>query len=85
MSLCMVSGFCLVFVLIHVCFYCRYAMSFAGNYLKSIYVKRSPETNKNIHVVSSALKATLTWHNMRTLQVNLVNAEFKFSFSSISS
>ncbi|KNA24565.1 hypothetical protein SOVF_014550 isoform A [Spinacia oleracea] len=45
-----------------------YAMSFAGNYLKSIYVKRSPETNKNIHVVSSALKATLTWHNMRTLQ-----------------
>ncbi|XP_057527950.1 acyl-coenzyme A oxidase 3, peroxisomal-like [Amaranthus tricolor] len=45
-----------------------YAMSFAGNYLKSIYVKRSPETNKIIHVVSSALKATLTWHNMRTLQ-----------------
>ena len=44
-------------------------MSFAGNYLKSIYVKRSPETNKIIHVVSSALKATLTWHNMRTLQV----------------
>ncbi|KMT01901.1 hypothetical protein BVRB_9g209270 isoform A [Beta vulgaris subsp. vulgaris] len=45
-----------------------YAMSFAGNYLKSIYVKRTPETNKIIHVVSSALKATLTWHNMRTLQ-----------------
>ncbi|XP_074289998.1 acyl-coenzyme A oxidase 3, peroxisomal-like isoform X1 [Silene latifolia] len=45
-----------------------YAMSFAGNYLKSIYVKRTPETNKTIHVVSSALKATLTWHNMRTLQ-----------------
>lgn len=45
-----------------------YAMSFAGNYLKSIYVRRTPETNKTIHVVSSALKATLTWHNMRTLQ-----------------
>ncbi|KAK9689791.1 hypothetical protein RND81_09G081300 [Saponaria officinalis] len=45
-----------------------YAMTFAGNYLKSIYVKRTPETNKTIHVVSSALKATLTWHNMRTLQ-----------------
>jgi len=45
-------------------------MSFAGNYLKSIYVKRTPETNKTIHVVSSALKATLTWHNMRALQVS---------------
>ncbi|KAJ8435618.1 hypothetical protein Cgig2_012272 [Carnegiea gigantea] len=45
-----------------------YAMSFAGNYLKSIYVRRTPETNKTVHVVSSALKATLTWHNMRTLQ-----------------
>lgn len=45
-----------------------YAMSFARNYLKSIYLKRTPETNKIIHVVSSALKATLTWHNMRTLQ-----------------
>ncbi|GMG98551.1 hypothetical protein Nepgr_000391 [Nepenthes gracilis] len=45
-----------------------YAMSFAGNYLKSIYVQRTPEMNKTIHVVSSAFKATLTWHNMRTLQ-----------------
>ncbi|KAL8138458.1 hypothetical protein V2J09_004459 [Rumex salicifolius] len=45
-----------------------YAMSFAGNYLKFLYVKRTPETNKTVHVVSSALKATLTWHNMRTLQ-----------------
>lgn len=45
-----------------------YAMSFAANYLKSIYVKRTPETNKTVHVVSSALKAVLTWHNMRTLQ-----------------
>uniref|UniRef100_A0A803MW07 Acyl-coenzyme A oxidase n=1 Tax=Chenopodium quinoa TaxID=63459 RepID=A0A803MW07_CHEQI len=45
-----------------------YAISLAGNYLKSIYVKRSPVTNKTIHVVSSALKAMLTWHSMRTLQ-----------------
>lgn len=45
-----------------------YAMTFAGNHLKSIYVKRTPETNKIIHVLSSGLKATLTWHNMRTLQ-----------------
>ncbi|KAK9284343.1 hypothetical protein L1049_023514 [Liquidambar formosana] len=44
------------------------AMSFAGNYLKMIYVKRTPQSNKMIHVVSSAFKATLTWHNMRTLQ-----------------
>ncbi|KAL9243776.1 hypothetical protein vseg_017623 [Gypsophila vaccaria] len=45
-----------------------YAMTFAGNYLKTIFVNRTPETNKTIHVVSSALKATLTWHNMRALQ-----------------
>ncbi|XP_041005350.1 acyl-coenzyme A oxidase 3, peroxisomal-like [Juglans microcarpa x Juglans regia] len=45
-----------------------YAMSFAGNDLKKIYVKRTPESNKIIHVVSSAYKATFTWHNMRTLQ-----------------
>lgn len=45
-----------------------YAMSFAANYLKSIYVKRTPESNKTLHVVSSAFKAILTWHNMRTLQ-----------------
>ncbi|KAF3443209.1 hypothetical protein FNV43_RR12890 [Rhamnella rubrinervis] len=45
-----------------------YAMSFAANYLKLIYVKRTPESNKTLHVVSSALKATLSWHNMRTLQ-----------------
>lgn len=48
---------------------CRYAMSFAANYLKLIYVKRTPESNKTLHVISSALKATLSWHNMRTLQV----------------
>ncbi|CAK9172865.1 unnamed protein product [Ilex paraguariensis] len=45
-----------------------YAMSFAENYLKMLYVKRTPELIKTIHVVSSAFKATLTWHNMRTLQ-----------------
>ncbi|KAL6966136.1 Acyl-coenzyme A oxidase 3, peroxisomal [Sarracenia purpurea var. burkii] len=45
-----------------------YAMSFAALYLKTIYVKRTPDSNKTIHIVSSALKATLTWHNMRTLQ-----------------
>ncbi|EEF37282.1 acyl-CoA oxidase, putative [Ricinus communis] len=45
-----------------------YAMSFAGNSLKMIYWKRAPETNKTLHVISSAFKATMTWHNMRTLQ-----------------
>ncbi|XP_059449971.1 acyl-coenzyme A oxidase 3, peroxisomal-like [Corylus avellana] len=45
-----------------------YAMSFAGNDLKKIYVKRTPEFNKIVHVISSAYKATFTWHNMRTLQ-----------------
>ncbi|XP_016512417.1 acyl-coenzyme A oxidase 3, peroxisomal-like isoform X1 [Nicotiana tabacum] len=45
-----------------------YAMSFASNYLKKIYVKRTPEMNKVIHVISSAFKATASWHNMRTLQ-----------------
>ncbi|XP_076931297.1 acyl-coenzyme A oxidase 3, peroxisomal-like [Bidens hawaiensis] len=45
-----------------------YAMSFASNYLKMIYVKRTPESIKTVHVVSSALKAVLTWHCMRSLQ-----------------
>ncbi|KAL3502696.1 hypothetical protein ACH5RR_037145 [Cinchona calisaya] len=45
-----------------------YSMSFAANYLKTIYVKRTPELIKTIHIVSSAFKATLSWHNMRTLQ-----------------
>ncbi|KAL1555635.1 Acyl-coenzyme A oxidase 3, peroxisomal [Salvia divinorum] len=45
-----------------------YAMSFAGNYLKLLYVRRTPQLIKTLHVVSSGLKATLTWHNMRTLQ-----------------
>ena len=46
-----------------------YALSFAGEYLKMIYAKRTPQTIKTVHVVSSALKGTLTWHAMRTLQV----------------
>ncbi|XP_073016740.1 acyl-coenzyme A oxidase 3, peroxisomal-like [Primulina eburnea] len=45
-----------------------YASSFAANYLKLLYIKRTPQLIKTIHVVSSALKAILTWHNMRTLQ-----------------
>lgn len=48
----------------------RYAMSFAANELKMMYVKRMPESNKTIHIVSSAYKATFTWNNMRTLQVS---------------
>ncbi|XP_042518311.1 acyl-coenzyme A oxidase 3, peroxisomal-like [Macadamia integrifolia] len=45
-----------------------YAMSIAGNYLKGIYVTRTPETSKTLHIVSSAFKAMFSWHNMRTLQ-----------------
>ncbi|OMO67805.1 hypothetical protein CCACVL1_20302 [Corchorus capsularis] len=45
-----------------------YAMSFAANYLKMLYVKRSPQTNKTIHVVSSSFKATFTWNTMQILQ-----------------
>ncbi|KAJ0989396.1 hypothetical protein J5N97_007752 [Dioscorea zingiberensis] len=44
------------------------AMSSAGNFLKKVYVKRTPSTNKIIHVYSSAFKAMHTWHNMKTLQ-----------------
>ena len=46
-------------------------MSSAGNFMKNMYVKRTPEMSKAIHVYSSALKATLTWQNMTTLQVLL--------------
>jgi hypothetical protein len=46
-------------------------MSSAGNFMKNMYVKRTPEIGKAIHVYSSALKATLTWQNMTTLQVLL--------------
>ncbi|KAF7102501.1 hypothetical protein CFC21_103628 [Triticum aestivum] len=43
-------------------------MSSASNFMKNMYVKRTPEISKAIHVYSSALKATLTWQNMTTLQ-----------------
>ncbi|XWS63450.1 hypothetical protein CRYUN_Cryun06bG0098100 [Craigia yunnanensis] len=45
-----------------------YAMSFAANYLKMLYVKRTPQSSKTIHVVSSSFKATFTWNNMQILQ-----------------
>ena len=45
-------------------------MSIAANDLKMMYIKRTPESNKAIHIVSSAYKATFTWNNMRTLQVS---------------
>lgn len=45
-----------------------YAMSISGNRLKTIYWTRAPQTIKILHVVSSAFKATFSWHNMRTLQ-----------------
>ncbi|KAK8964614.1 Acyl-coenzyme A oxidase 3, peroxisomal [Platanthera guangdongensis] len=44
------------------------AMSISGNYLKKIFVNRSSDTSKMIHIYSSALKATHTWQNMKTLQ-----------------
>lgn len=46
-------------------------MSFSAIELKKLYVNRTPESNKEIHIVSSAYKATFTWNNMRTLQVLL--------------
>lgn len=45
------------------------AMSLAANFLKRLYVDRTPESNKSVHIYSSALKATLTWNNIRVLQV----------------
>ncbi|CAJ2669966.1 unnamed protein product [Trifolium pratense] len=36
--------------------------------LRLLYVNITPESNKAIHIVSSAYKATFTWNNMRTLQ-----------------
>ncbi|CAA7397442.1 unnamed protein product [Spirodela intermedia] len=44
------------------------AMSCAAAFIKRMYVKRTPEMNKAIHIYSSAFKASITWHNMRTLQ-----------------
>ncbi|XP_027342004.1 acyl-coenzyme A oxidase 3, peroxisomal-like isoform X4 [Abrus precatorius] len=48
-----------------------YAMSFAVNVLKMMYVKRTPQSNKTLHIVSSAYKATFTWNSARTLQVSV--------------
>lgn len=45
-----------------------YAMSFAAVDLKNLYVRRTPQDSKVIHVLSSGLKAVLSWHNLRTLQ-----------------
>ncbi|KAJ0101242.1 hypothetical protein Patl1_05260 [Pistacia atlantica] len=45
-----------------------YAMSSAANYTKMLYVNRTPQSNKTTHVISSAFKATFTWHNQQTLQ-----------------
>ncbi|XP_014492629.2 acyl-coenzyme A oxidase 3, peroxisomal [Vigna radiata var. radiata] len=42
-------------------------MSFSANDLKMMYVKRTPKSNKAIHIISSAYKATFTWNNIRTL------------------
>ncbi|KAJ0091317.1 hypothetical protein Patl1_14639 [Pistacia atlantica] len=47
---------------------CRYAISSAANYMKMLYVNRTPLSNKTIHVILSAFKATFTWHNQRILQ-----------------
>ncbi|KAJ4788752.1 Acyl-coenzyme A oxidase [Rhynchospora pubera] len=44
------------------------ALSCASNFLKTLYIQRTPESSKALHVYSSALKATATWQNMITLQ-----------------
>jgi acyl-CoA oxidase len=49
-----------------------YAMSFAALDLKKLYVRRTPADSKTIHVLSSGLKAMLSWHGIRTLQVCLL-------------
>jgi hypothetical protein len=59
-------------------------MSCAGNFMKNMYVKRTPEMSKAIHVYSSALKATLTWQNMTTLQVLLEGPEYIYFYTWIS-
>ncbi|KAG4208763.1 hypothetical protein ERO13_A03G153650v2 [Gossypium hirsutum] len=45
-----------------------YAMSFASHYLKKLFVKRTPQSYKTIHIFSSAFKATFTWNNLHILQ-----------------
>ncbi|URE08857.1 acyl-coenzyme A oxidase [Musa troglodytarum] len=44
------------------------AMSSATNFLKRLFIKRTPESNKSIHIYCSAFKATVSWHTMRVLQ-----------------
>ncbi|KAJ1690797.1 hypothetical protein LUZ63_014952 [Rhynchospora breviuscula] len=44
------------------------ALSCASNFLKTLYIQRTRESNKALHVYSSALKAIATWQNMITLQ-----------------
>ncbi|XP_078438670.1 acyl-coenzyme A oxidase 3, peroxisomal-like [Wolffia australiana] len=45
-----------------------YGGSCAVTFLKTIYVERTPEMIKPIHVYSSAFKAVFTWQNMIILQ-----------------
>lgn len=45
-----------------------YAMSFAANELKKLYVKCTASDGKAIHMLSSGYKAMFTWHNIKTLQ-----------------
>lgn len=45
-----------------------YAMHLAMLRLKDIVVKGGPEAGKQVHVVSSGLKAAATWHRVRILQ-----------------
>jgi hypothetical protein len=51
---------------------CRCLFSSASNFMKKMFVNKIPEMSKAIHIYSSALKATLTWQNMTTLQVQLL-------------
>ncbi|XP_039069559.1 putative acyl-coenzyme A oxidase 3.2, peroxisomal [Hibiscus syriacus] len=39
-----------------------------GTTFKLMYVKRTPQSSKTMHVVSSSFKATFTWSNMQILQ-----------------
>lgn len=45
-----------------------YAVSFAVNGLKALYLRRTPADSKVIHVQSSGYKALSSWHMLRTLQ-----------------
>ncbi|KAJ4770207.1 Acyl-coenzyme A oxidase [Rhynchospora pubera] len=42
--------------------------SCSANFLKTLYIQKTPEANKALHVYSSALKAVASWQNMITLQ-----------------